>query len=149
MKALVGNFQYTLDEKNRIRMPSVFRKELGEDYVLIPTPNGTITVVREDQSYEFLSQILYGNLLDPDSSLNDAGISGFGCYVSTDNQGRFVLPDNFVKDMHIKKEVRVVGAFKNVQIWPEEAWQEQFGAGLQPDKINEIYRKINAAKKQK
>ena len=41
---LLGNFQHTLDDKNRIRLPSKLRDQMGDKYVVMPGLNGCIAV---------------------------------------------------------------------------------------------------------
>ena len=52
---LLGNFQHSLDDKNRIRLPSNFRKEMGDEYFLMPGSNGCIFVYKADETQNVLS----------------------------------------------------------------------------------------------
>lgn len=148
---LLGNFQHTLDDKNRIRLPSNFRKEMGDAYILMPGTNGCIFVYKDDVSaqkaFEELTSL---DSMDPEQSLMLAKIAAYSRSVEADSQGRFGLPDDLLELAGIKKDVRVVGAFTKAQIWSEEAWQEKFGGAnnLSAKSLDEIYRKLDVALKQ-
>ncbi len=145
---LLGNYQHSLDDKNRIRLPSNFRKELGKSYFLMPGANGCIHVYKADETQEVLSSLLSLESLDPEQSLMLTKIAAFSRAVTADDQGRFMLPDDLIEMVGIKKDVRIVGAFTKAQIWSEEAWQEKFGgATLTGAALDEIYRKLDAAMK--
>lgn len=147
---LLGNYQHSLDDKNRIRLPANFRKEMGDEYYLMPGTNGCIFVYKADETQNALSSLYSLDSLDPEQSLLLTTISTFSRWVVADSQGRFMLPDDLIEMVGIKKDVRIVGAFTKAQIWSEEAWQEKFGKTnvLTCAALDETYRKLDAAVKE-
>lgn len=147
---LLGNFQHSLDDKNRIRLPSNFRKEMGDEYFLMPGSNGCIFVYKADETQNVLSTLLSLESLDPDQTLMLTKIAAFSRAVTADGQGRFMLPDDLIEFAGINKDVRIVGAFTKAQIWSEEAWQAKFGGAnnVSAAALDDIYRKLDVAMKQ-
>ena len=142
---LLGNFQHTLDDKNRIRLPADFRKEMGDSYYLMPGNNGGIFVYKADDSHKVIEQLLSLDGLNPERSLEMEFITAYSRSVTADNQGRFMLPEDLIEMMEIKKDVHIVGATTKVVIWSEERWQEMFvrKEKLTPEKINRIYSSLD------
>ncbi len=143
---LLGNFQHSLDDKNRIRLPADFRKEMGDAYFLMPGTNGCIFVYKADETQSILSKLLSLDSLNPEQSLKLTQLTAFSRSVTADSQGRFMLPDDLIKMMGIKKDVRIVGAATKAVIWSEERWQKLFGSVdvMTPDNVDSVYRDLDA-----
>ncbi len=148
---LLGNYQHTLDDKNRIRLPSNFRKEMGDEYFLMPGSNGCIFVYKADETQKLLSELMNLDSLNPEQSLLLTRLTAFSRGVTADGQGRFMLPNDLIEMMGIKKDVRIVGSVTKAEIWSEETWQQKFGsaANVNAATVNDIYKQLDAALKSK
>ena len=148
---LLGNYQHTLDDKNRIRLPSNFRKEMGDEYFLMPGSNGCIFVYKADETQKLLSELMNLDSLNPEQSLLLTRLTAFSRGVTADGQGRFMLPNDLIEMMGIKKDVRIVGSVTKAEIWSEEAWQQKFGSAayVNAATVNDIYKQLDAALKSK
>jgi MraZ protein len=120
-----GVFEHQLDDKNRLRIPSKFKKELtgehGEKtYSFFRGMNNCICVMSDEE------------LDDTLTSLADEGISEsskgstlfFGSIFSAeeDAQGRVVLPGILKKMAGINKNVVTLGRGKRLEIWSAERY---------------------------
>lgn len=143
---LMGNFQHSLDDKNRIRLPSDFRKEMGDEYYLMPGTNGCIFVYKAEDTQGVLSKLFSLDSLDPEKTLKLTQLTAFSRSVTADSQGRFMLPDDLIKIMGIKKDVRIVGAATKAIIWSEERWQQNFGAAnvITAENFDNVYKTLDA-----
>ena len=130
-----GVFEHQLDDKNRLRIPSRFKKELtgehGEKtYSFFRGMNNCICVMSDDL------------LDDTISALSDEGISEssqastlfFGSIFSAeeDAQGRVVLPTALKKMAGINKNVVTLGRGKRLEIWSAEKYYDYI-AGVDYD----------------
>ncbi len=142
---LMGNFQHTLDDKNRIRLPADFRSEMGNDYYLMPGTNGCIFVYRAGDSESVLNRLLGEDSVNPERNLKVTQITAFSRSVTADSQGRFMLPDDLIRIMGIKKDVRIVGAGRKAEIWSEERWQQTFGNMdvITPENFDSVYKALD------
>ena len=126
-KMFKGVFEHQLDDKNRLRIPSRFKKELvGENgektYSFFRGMNKCICVMADDL------------LDDTISCLSEEGISEssaastlfFGSIYSAeeDAQGRVVLPASLKKMAGIQKDVVTLGRGKRLEIWAAERYYE-------------------------
>lgn len=149
---LMGNFQHSLDDKNRIRLPADFRSEMGNAYYLMPGTNGCIFVYCAGEAKGIMAKLFSSDSFDPEKNLKIAQITAFSRSVTADSQGRFMLPDDLIRIMGIKKDVRIVGAGQKAIIWSEERWQQMFGNidVITPENFDSVYKFLdeNLAKEQ-
>ncbi len=122
-----GMVEHQLDDKNRLRIPSKFRKELvGESgerkYSFFRGMNNCICVMADDDLDEAISPIAEEAI----SESNHATALFFSSIHSAeeDAQGRVVLPTMLRKIAGIQKEVVTIGRGKRLEIWSAEKYYE-------------------------
>lgn len=119
---LVGNYQHSLDDKNRIRLPAKHREQMGTKYILMPGMNGCIFVYPEEGEQRLIQAMQELDSFDPDQAEWLRSLTEYSDMVEADSQGRFMLSKDLIDLCGIKKDVRVVGAINKVEIWSEEAY---------------------------
>lgn len=119
---LLGNFQHSLDDKNRIRLPSKFREVLGSNYFMVPGTRGTIWLYPLASESDFMK--MYHDVGEFNPQNNDAirTIMSMGSLADADSQGRFMLPQELIDFAKINKDVRIIGLINKVEIWAEERY---------------------------
>lgn len=122
-----GAFEHQLDDKNRLRIPSKFKKELtGENgeksYSFFRGMNRCICVMADDYLDDVIGEIAEEGI----SESNRASTSFFGNIFSAeeDAQGRVVLPAVLKKMAGITKDIVTVGKGKRLEIWSAERYYE-------------------------
>lgn len=120
----LGEVRHQLDEKKRIRIPTKFKKELGEDFAFVKGPG----CIRVYPKHVIESQIeMISSKLNP---LNEAHSKFFREYTrgiefpTPDNQGRIVVPKAFLTHAQIEKDVITIGADKYLEIIPDREGDE-------------------------
>ena len=118
-----GVFEHQLDDKNRLRIPSKFKKELtgehGEKtYSFFRGLNNCICVMADDELDETLSSLADEGV----SEASKASALFFGSIFSAeeDAQGRVVLPTILKRMAGINKNVVTLGRGKRLEIWSAE-----------------------------
>ncbi|MBQ8771706.1 MAG: hypothetical protein IJZ28_00730 [Clostridia bacterium] len=143
---LVGNYQHSLDDKNRIRLPSKHRDAMGTKYILMPGMNGCSFVYPADDESRLLKAFQDLESFDPDQAEWLRSITEFSDVVEPDGQGRFMLSADLREICNIKKDVRIVGSINKVEIWSEEAYLARRSAqDHSPKAFDELYRKLHKA----
>ena len=140
---LLGNFQHSLDDKNRIRLPAKYREKLGNDYILMPGIDGCIFLYSADAEDKFLKAV---DEMEFDSDMSDIIdlISEMSATVEADSQGRFMLTDDLLKYANIDKDVRIVGSFKRIEIWSEEIYIKRHEKkDRSPEAVNEAFKQFH------
>ena len=122
-----GMFEHQLDDKNRLRIPSKFKKELtGEDgknpYSFFRGKNGCICVMADAELNETLSTLASEGLSE--SSKITRAIFSSVSQAEEDAQGRVVLPAFLRKMAGIQKEIITLGVGNRLEIWSAERYYE-------------------------
>jgi MraZ protein len=121
-----GVFEHQLDDKNRLRIPSKFRKGLtgehGENtYSFFRGMNKCICVMTD----ELLDEKIGAFAEEGISEASKASMVFFGSIYSAeeDAQGRVVLPAALKKMAGIKKDIVTIGRGTRLEIWAAERYE--------------------------
>ena len=122
-----GNYNYSLDEKNRLVVPVKFREILGAEGV------DKLYVVKGD-SYLYVFPFpvfleLYENLKSWDftqeSNQNYVRLLFADALdVVPDKQGRIGLRKEMCEEVGIGHEVTIIGVLNRMEIWSPDRWKE-------------------------
>ena len=118
----IGEYRHSLDAKNRMIVPSKFREQLGDTFVVTRWLDGCLTIYKESQ------WIALTEKLETIPMTNKAGrdfirmLMSKAVECSVDNQGRIQLSQALLDAADIDKKVCVIGASNHVEIWSEEKW---------------------------
>jgi MraZ protein len=122
---LIGTHLHKFDEKNRISLPSKFRKEMGKQVVIAPGLDSCLFVFTTEQ-WEKISERLSGDefsMLQADNRAFNRFLLGEAVEVEVDAVGRMLLPDNLRERAKLKEKVVFIGVKNRVEIWDESIWQ--------------------------
>ena len=122
-----GVFEHQLDDKNRLRIPSKFKKELtGENgeksYSFFRGMNNCICVMSDDLLDETISVLADEGI----SESSEASTLFFGSIFSAeeDAQGRVVMPAALKQLVGIKKDIVTIGYGRRLEIWAAERYEQ-------------------------
>jgi MraZ protein len=140
---LLGEYTHTVDEKNRISLPSKFRKEVGKKVVITHGLDNCLFLYPLNE-WEKISQKL------SELGMGQADTRGFNRFMlagaveaDVDTIGRILIPD-FLKDFaDLKNKVVFTGVHNRVEIWNEKSWKEykskiEKQADMMAEKLGEI-----------
>ncbi len=140
---LIGEYQHTIDQKNRLSIPSKFRKELGKEVVVTRGLDACLFLypVHEWKALaEKLAQLPWGK--SDTRSFIRTMIAG-AIDIEIDSLGRILLPDYLKSYGGLAGEAVVVGLYNRVEIWNPELWKEyskgaQKNAEIVAEKLGEL-----------
>lgn len=122
-----GVFEHQLDDKNRLRIPSRFKKELtgehGEKtYSFFRGLNNSICIMCDEDLDDLISSLAEEGISEADKGSR----LFFGSIYSAeeDQQGRVVLPSALKKMAGITKNIVTIGLGKRLEIWSEENYAQ-------------------------
>ena len=121
---LIGTYRHSLDSKNRMRIPSKFKGELGANCIITKGTGSSLMIFSGDgfQSlYERLSGI---SIFDEEAQKPVRKFLSSAFEAEEDAQGRILLPKELIKHAEITKNVVFVGIGNRVEIWAEEVWEK-------------------------
>lgn len=118
----MGEYNHTVDAKGRLIVPSKFREQLGDEFVVTKGLDGCLFVY-ENTEWKILEEKLK-NL--PLTNANARKITRFFLAGATlcevDKQGRILLPSVLREFAKIEKEAVMVGVGNRIEIWSKESW---------------------------
>lgn len=121
---LIGEYTHTLDNKNRVSLPSKFRKELGNKVVVTNGLDTCLFVFSLKEWERFSADVAKLPLVQADKRKYSRFMLGGAVDVEVDSIGRILVPD-FLKDFaDLKTRVIITGVHDRVEIWNEKAWAE-------------------------
>lgn len=120
----MGEYNHTIDTKGRLIVPSKFREQLGNEFVVTKGLDGCLFVYSNEEWQHIEEKFREIPLTTKDarkfSRFFFAGATG--CEV--DKQGRILLPANLREYAGIEKDVVSVGVLSRVEIWSKDRWQD-------------------------
>lgn len=121
---LIGEYIHTIDEKNRVSLPSKFRQEMGKKIVITPGLDNCLFVFAEKEWQKFSKALSESSMLQADSRSFNRYIFGGATEADIDSSGRVLLPDFLKNRTGLKDKVAIVGVENRLEIWSDEAWVE-------------------------
>ena len=122
----LGEYEHTLDDKNRLTLPAKFRQAFADGVVVTRGMDGCLVVYTPENWERFVAVRLEG--LDPFSKearqMSRFIFSG-ATEAELDRQGRVMLPPALIQHAKLGREVVVAGVRDHVEIWDRAAWREQ------------------------
>lgn len=121
----LGQYQHSLDDKNRLTIPARFRELLSDGAFVTQGFDRNLMVLTTgafEQVYERLNAM---NIADPSARLLRRMILGNAYQVEIDKAGRILLPQPLREFAALDGEVVLVGQGDYFEVWSPQAWQEQ------------------------
>lgn len=120
----MGEYNHTVDAKGRLIVPSKFREQLGDEFVVTKGLDGCLFVY-ENTEWKALEEKL--NAL-PLTNANARKFSRFFLAGATtcevDKQGRILLPAVLREFARIDKDAVLVGVGSWIEIWSRDNWNQ-------------------------
>ena len=118
----IGEYKYNLDNKNRLAVPSKFRK-LFKDGLVITKGLDNCLFIYTGKEWKKLADKL-ANL--PFSQAKSRAFSRMmlagAMDVNLDGQGRVVLPDYLKGFASLNTKVIIAGLYNRLEVWDEKMW---------------------------
>ena len=133
----IGEYQHSLDSKNRIIVPSKLRDELGTKFVITKGLDGCLYAYPLDEWKKLEDKMKTLPLTNKDARAFVRFFFSGACEVEIDKQGRGLIPQNLKEYAAIEKEIVSIGVLQRVEIWRKERWNEYNESDIDFDSIAE------------
>jgi transcriptional regulator MraZ len=116
--AFLGQYEHTLDAKNRLTIPSRFRAALSDGVILARSLDPCIWIFTPDGWESFTSTwIRSRDPFDPEARKVERFFHGGSFDTQLDAAGRVMLPPLLIEHGALGKEVVVVGCDSRIEVW--------------------------------
>lgn len=123
---LLGEYEYKVDNKGRLPLPTKFRQEFSNGLVLIRGMEQCILVYTQKE-FNKLAEALSSNQALATSKIRRLNRSIFGSAfdLSLDNQGRIAIPHSLREFAKIGDAAIIVGAGNWIELWNPDLWKKE------------------------
>ena len=120
----MGEYNHTIDTKGRLIVPSKFREQLGDEFVVTKGLDGCLFVYSNEEWQRIEEKFREIPLTTKDARKFSRFFFAGAATCEVDKQGRILLPSNLREYAAIEKEVVSVGVLSRVEIWSKDRWSE-------------------------
>lgn len=139
----IGEYKHTIDGKGRMIIPSRFREDLGEKFILTKGLDQCLFIYPDDQ-WRLLKEKLDRLPLSNKKARKFTRFFLAGAQeCEVDKQGRILISQNLREYANLEKETILIGVSTRIEIWSKENWEqynddEDFDAGSLAESMEEL-----------
>lgn len=119
---LIGEYTHSFDEKNRVSLPSRFRRELGKKVVVTRGLDTCLFLFSENEWKKFSEKLSLLSLVQGDKRKFSRFMLGGASEAEIDSAGRILIPDFLKEFAGLKEKIVLAGLHSRVEIWSEKSW---------------------------
>ena len=123
---LLGEYEHTIDDKNRLTLPAKFRQAFAGGLVLTRGMDGCLyAYTREDWQKRIESRLAELDTLSHEARMMQRFFYAGAAEAEPDKQGRIMVPAALAQHAKLGREVVVAGVYDHLEIWDRAAWRAQ------------------------
>lgn len=121
---LMGEYHHNIDDKNRLIIPSKFREELGDKFVITRGLDGCLFVYSITEWNKVMNKLKTLPFTKKDARTFMRFMLSAASICEFDKQGRINLVNSLINYAEIKKECVIIGVNDRLEIWAVEKFNE-------------------------
>lgn len=119
----IGEYQHSIDSKGRVIIPSKFREDLGESFILTKGLDNCLFVYPMNEWRNLEEKLKSLPLTRKDARAFVRFFFAGATECTLDKQGRILIPANLREHCKLKSEAVIIGVSNRVEIWSKEMWE--------------------------
>ena len=121
-----GEFRHAIDEKNRVTIPSRWRRNGPEEFIILPEATHQFLLVMSPAEFSRMSAEAesHSAVSARDRRVFLRHLHSRAQHGVSDRQGRLVLPEELCRKVELKGEVALVGGRGRFEIWNLARWKK-------------------------
>ena len=131
---LIGEYHHNIDEKGRLIIPSKFREEIGNSFVVTRGLDGCLFVYSLVEWEKIVAKKLPFTKKDARTFMRFFLASATVC--EFDKQGRINLVNSLIEYAGLKKECLIIGVNDRLEIWSLDKYNNLMNENL--EQLDEI-----------
>lgn len=117
----MGEFDHSIDSKGRIIVPSKFRDDLGDEFVITMGLDGCLFVYPKEEWQNFVKELMKLPGTQEARKLQRYFMAKAAA-CEADKQGRILIPAKLRESAGLDKDIVFVGVLNKIEIWSKERW---------------------------
>ncbi len=120
----MGEYSHTIDAKGRLIIPSRFREEMGDNFVVTKGLDGCLFAYTNEAWKHFEEKLQAIPVSNPKGRRFSRYFLAGATLCEVDKQGRILIPANLRAAAGLEKDVVLAGVGDRVEIWDKNRWAE-------------------------
>ena len=121
---LLGEYRHNVDAKGRVSVPSKFRGDLGQSFVVTKGLDNCLYLYSKDEWKKFEDKLKNLPITSQEARSFVRFFFAGASECEVDKQGRINIPQNLREYAKIQKDVVIVGVSTRAEIWNSENWDK-------------------------
>ena len=123
---LLGEYEHTIDDKNRLTLPARFREPFTDGIVVTRGMDGChFAYTRGDWASLVSSRLATLDPLSKEGRRMQRFFFSGAAEAELDKQGRVSLPGALLQHAKLNRDVVVAGVHDHLEIWDRDAWRRE------------------------
>jgi MraZ protein len=123
---LLGEYEHTIDEKNRLTLPAKFRRAFVDGILLTRGMDGCLNAfTRDEWARGVTDKLAELNPLSQEARRMRRFFYAGASEAELDRQGRVMIPGALLEYAKLGREVVVAGVHDHLEIWDRAAWRAE------------------------
>ena len=119
---LLGEYKHNVDAKGRVSVPSKFRGDLGQSFVVTKGLDNCLYLYSKDEWKKFEDKLKNLPITSQEARSFVRFFFAGASECEADKQGRINIPQNLREYAKIQKDVVIVGVSTRAEIWSNDNW---------------------------
>lgn len=120
----MGEYHHNIDEKNRLVIPSKFREELGDEFVITRGLDNCLFIYPKNNWELIVEKLKKLPFTKHDARYFTRFFLSGASVCEVDRSGRVIIPTPLTTFANISKECVVIGANDRIEIWANDEWDK-------------------------
>lgn len=139
----MGEYHHNIDDKGRLIIPSKFRDELGEKFIVTRGLEECLFVYSKDEWNNIINKLNNLPFTSKDARTFMRMFMSGATECELDKNGRINIPQILTKYASLEKECVVIGVNDRLEIWSLEKFENFFNSNI--DNFSEIAENLFSA----
>ena len=123
---LMGEYHHNIDDKGRLTIPSKFRDDLGEKFVITRVLENCLFAYSLEDFQKIVAELQKIPFTKKDARQFMRFFLSGATTVEFDKQGRINISSPLISYAGLKKECIIIGTGDRLEIWSSDNWNDFF-----------------------
>ncbi|MBT7553405.1 division/cell wall cluster transcriptional repressor MraZ [bacterium] len=120
----IGEYNYNLDDKNRLAVPTKFRKFFNDGAIITKGLDNCLFIYTKKEWDKLVKRLANLPISQAKSRAFSRLMLAGAMDVNLDKQGRMIMPDYLKAFAGLNKKVILAGLYNRLEVWDEKAWSK-------------------------
>jgi len=118
----LGSYEYSIDDKGRLVIPSKFRNEIGDKLYLMKGFDGCLSIYKDSDFQKAIENLQKFQYEKEKTRLYQRLLLETIVELTIDKLGRIQIPQKTLQKYCIGKEVKIIGLLDHFEVWDQDVW---------------------------